>query len=58
MDFNHTMSTAPKQILILGGGFTGVYTARCLEEGDVEDDAELRRQLLTFVVGGDGFLGR
>jgi NADH dehydrogenase len=26
------MSTAPKQILILGGGFAGVYTARCLEK--------------------------
>src|SRR5947209_9324973 len=26
------MSTDPKQILILGGGFAGVYTARCLEK--------------------------
>src|SRR5260370_40851657 len=26
------MSTVPKQILILGGGFAGVYTARCLEK--------------------------
>jgi NADH dehydrogenase len=26
------MSTNPKQILILGGGFAGVYTARCLEK--------------------------
>jgi len=26
------MSTGPKQILILGGGFAGVYTARCLEK--------------------------
>src|SRR6202011_4652656 len=26
------MSTAPKQILILGGGFAGVYTARYLEK--------------------------
>src|SRR5271165_7674234 len=25
------MSTTKKQILILGGGFAGVYTARCLE---------------------------
>ena len=31
-DFDQTMSTAPKQILILGGGFAGVYTARCLEK--------------------------
>jgi NADH dehydrogenase len=28
-----------------------------LEEADVEDDSELRRQLLTFVVGGGGFSG-
>ena len=26
------MSTGPKQILVLGGGFAGVYTARCLEK--------------------------
>jgi NADH dehydrogenase len=26
------MSTGPKQVLILGGGFAGVYTARCLEK--------------------------
>src|SRR6266567_8341951 len=26
------MSTAPKQVVILGGGFAGVYTARCLEK--------------------------
>jgi NADH:ubiquinone reductase (H+-translocating) len=26
------MSAAPKQIVILGGGFAGVYTARCLEK--------------------------
>ncbi len=26
------MSTDPKQILILGGGFAGVYTARYLEK--------------------------
>src|ERR1700751_1120487 len=26
------MSTHPKQILILGGGFAGLYTARCLEK--------------------------
>src|SRR5438270_4790480 len=25
------MSTSEKQILVLGGGFAGVYTARCLE---------------------------
>jgi len=31
-DFDQAMSTAPKQILILGGGFAGVYTARCLEK--------------------------
>ena len=28
-----------------------------LEEADVEDDPELRRRLLTFVVGGGGFSG-
>lgn len=28
-----------------------------LEEADVEDDADLRRKLLTFVVGGGGFSG-
>jgi NADH dehydrogenase len=28
-----------------------------LEEADCEDDAELRRKLLTFVVGGGGFSG-
>jgi NADH dehydrogenase len=28
-----------------------------LEEADVEEDAELRRKLLTFVVGGGGFSG-
>ena len=28
-----------------------------LEEGDVEDDPDLRRKLLTFVVGGGGFSG-
>jgi NADH dehydrogenase len=27
-----TMRTDPKQVLILGGGFAGVYTARCLEK--------------------------
>ena len=26
------MSTVPKQVLILGGGFAGVYTARHLEK--------------------------
>ncbi len=26
------MSTDPKQVLILGGGFAGVYTARYLEK--------------------------
>src|SRR5256886_13180502 len=26
------MSTDPKQVLILGGGFAGVYAARCLEK--------------------------
>jgi len=31
-DFDQTMSTDPKQILILGGGFAGVYTARYLEK--------------------------
>ena len=28
-----------------------------LEEADVEEDTELRRKLLTFVVGGGGFSG-
>ena len=28
-----------------------------LEEADVEEDQELRRQLLTFVVAGGGFPG-
>src|SRR6266404_5456601 len=31
-DFDQTMSTDPKQVLILGGGFAGVYTARYLEK--------------------------
>src|SRR3984893_1442517 len=31
-DFDQTMSGDPKQILILGGGFAGVYTARYLEK--------------------------
>jgi hypothetical protein len=31
-DVDRTMSTDPKRILILGGGFAGVYTARCLEK--------------------------
>src|SRR5947208_13452914 len=31
-DFDQTMSTDPKQVLILGGGFAGVYAARCLEK--------------------------
>jgi NADH dehydrogenase len=30
---------------------------RSLEEADVEEDPELRRKLLTFVVGGGGFSG-
>jgi NADH:ubiquinone reductase (H+-translocating) len=30
---------------------------RALEEADVEEDPELRRKLLTFVVGGGGFSG-
>ena len=30
--FDQTMSTDPKQVLILGGGFAGVYTARYLEK--------------------------
>ncbi len=29
----------------------------CMEEADVEQDPELRRRLLTFVVGGGGFSG-
>src|SRR5260370_40754040 len=31
-DSDQTMSTDPKQVVILGGGFAGVYTARCLEK--------------------------
>jgi NADH:ubiquinone reductase (H+-translocating) len=31
-DFYQSASTGPKRILILGGGFAGVYTARCLEK--------------------------
>jgi hypothetical protein len=31
-DFDETMSADPKQVLILGGGFAGVYTARYLEK--------------------------
>ena len=33
------------------------HLIHALEEADVEDDRELRRQLLTFVVGGGGFSG-
>ena len=33
------------------------HVIHVLEEADVEDDSELRRQLLTFVVGGGGFSG-
>lgn len=33
------------------------HVIRTLEEADVEQDAELRRKLLTFVVGGGGFSG-
>jgi hypothetical protein len=32
LDLTQTMSTAPKLVLILGGGFAGVYTARYLEK--------------------------
>jgi NADH dehydrogenase len=35
------MSTDPKQILILGGGFAGVYTARCLEKLLRSDEASI-----------------
>src|SRR5690348_14625719 len=31
-DINQTMSTDPKQVVILSGGFAGVYTARYLEK--------------------------
>src|SRR5438128_3439982 len=31
-DFDQIMSTDPKQVVILGGGFAGVYTARYLEK--------------------------
>src|SRR2546421_11328701 len=33
------------------------HLIHALEEADCEDDAELRRKLLTFVVGGGGFSG-
>lgn len=33
------------------------HLIRVLEEADVEEDPELRRKLLTFVVGGGGFSG-
>ncbi len=33
------------------------HVIHVLEEADVEEDAELRRKLLTFVVGGGGFSG-
>jgi NADH dehydrogenase len=33
------------------------HVIHVLEEADVEDNPELRRQLLTFVVGGGGFSG-
>ncbi len=33
------------------------HVIRTLEEADVEEDSELRRKLLTFVVGGGGFSG-
>jgi NADH dehydrogenase len=33
------------------------HVIHVLEEADVEEDAELRRSLLTFVVGGGGFSG-
>src|SRR6202043_1127260 len=35
------MSTDPKQILILGGGFAGVYTARYLEKMLRPEDASI-----------------
>src|SRR5579862_4972980 len=35
------MSSAPKQIVILGGGFAGVYTARCLERLLRPDEATI-----------------
>jgi NADH dehydrogenase len=40
-DLNQTMSTDPKQILILGGGFAGVYTARRLEQLLGPDEASI-----------------
>lgn len=33
------------------------HVIHALEEADVEEDADLRRKLLTFVVGGGGFSG-
>jgi len=33
------------------------HVIQVLEEADVEEDADLRRKLLTFVVGGGGFSG-
>ena len=39
--FNYNMSTDPKQILIVGGGFAGVYTARRLEQLLRPDEASI-----------------
>src|SRR6266446_2258632 len=57
------MSTDPKQVVILGGGFAGVYTARCLEKllrsekasitliKREVDDIDLQKQIVTISPG-------
>jgi NADH dehydrogenase FAD-containing subunit len=60
-------SAAQKCILILGGGFGGVYTARHLllrnhvierfERADVEPDPQCKRRMLTFAIIGGGLFG-
>lgn len=40
-DFESIMSTDPKKVLILGGGFAGVYTARRLEQLLRPDEASI-----------------
>src|SRR6266536_1887982 len=55
-------SASKKRILILGGGFGGVYTARHLERlfkrrSDVEIDPQRKRRLLTFAIIGGGLVG-
>ena len=51
-----------KRLLIVGGGFGGVYTARRLERllggrSDVVVDPQHKRRLLTFTIIGGGLVG-